>query len=208
MNIISEKKNARITLACPLPNESFYLACSGGIDSMVALDFLQRGGRKPKIIYFNHGTEHGAEAQKFVENKCVSFGLDLFIRTVVLEKDPRKSQEEYWRNERYNVFHNLNAPVITAHHLNDAIETWIFSSFHGQGKLIPVTNKNVIRPFLLTDKDSIEEWAANHDVTWIDDPSNGSRKYMRNIIRHDIVKHALTINPGMHKMLRKKYKGI
>ena len=69
---------------------------------------------------------------------------------------------------------------------------------------MPYSNKNVIRPFLLTSKDQITSWAKHHDVDYIDDPSNKSDKYMRNIVRHKILPHAFRINPGLRKVIRKK----
>ena len=193
-----------INLACNLPNEC-YLACSGGIDSMVALDFLLNGGRKPKIIYFNHQTEHGHEAEKFLRQRCIELSLDLTVKTLLSSSKPTGlSEEEFWRNERYNVFNNLGMHVITAHHLDDAVEWWLLSSMHGVPKLIPITNKNVIRPFLLTKKEDIKSWATRRDVRYVEDPSNESREHTRNIVRHDIVPHALKVNPGLHNVVARK----
>jgi hypothetical protein len=43
--------------------------------------------------------------------------------------------------------------------INDVAEWWIFSSLHGESKLIPFQNKNVVRPFLLNSRKQIENWA-------------------------------------------------
>ena len=39
------------------------LACSGGRDSMSALEFLVRGRREVTVAYFNHSTPHGEDAE-------------------------------------------------------------------------------------------------------------------------------------------------
>jgi tRNA(Ile)-lysidine synthase len=113
--------------------------------------------------------------------------------------------------------------VITAHHLDDVLEWWIFSCLHGEGKIIPYkvynthpykarqSNHCIIRPFLLTDKHSFTKWALrkfdNPEPTWwMDDPSNDNTSFKRNYIRHNVVKHAEEINPGIRKVLRKKIK--
>lgn len=193
-----------IHLACNIPKDNFFLACSGGVDSMVALDFLLKGKRRPNLLYVNHGTEHGKEAEAFVHRRAVELSLSTRIWNIA-PRPAHLSEEEHWRNERYKVFHAFPEPVITAHHLDDAVEWWIMSALHGNPRLTPVTNKNVIRPFLFTPKQELRDWAARHDVSWIEDPTNATGEHARNVVRHEIMKHALTINPGLHKTVRKLY---
>ena len=38
----------------------------------------------------------------------------------------------------------------------------------------------------------------------MEDPSNTDIKYMRNYIRHVMMPNALRVNPGLHKVLKKK----
>ena len=47
-----------------------YLACSGGPDSMAILDFLRKGNREVTVLHFNHGTEHGNQADEFLTDFC------------------------------------------------------------------------------------------------------------------------------------------
>ena len=89
--------------------------------------------------------------------------------------------------------------------IHKIIETWIMSSLHGTGKVIPFRRaSNIYRPFLMTEKRSIKRYAEKHQVSWIEDPSNSSTHYMRNYVRKHIVPHALKVNPGLRKVLRKK----
>ena len=53
-----------------VPKGDFGLACSGGVDSMAILDFLINGRYNPHVLYFNHNTEHGDEAEKFITDYC------------------------------------------------------------------------------------------------------------------------------------------
>lgn len=196
-------------LTTSIPQNCF-VACSGGIDSMVLLDFVQnarkgQGKTLPSVVYFNHGTAHGKEAEAFVRAECKERNLELIVKNIASEKRSEDSWEEYWRNERYDVFNSLPGTVLTAHHLNDAVEWWVFTSLHGCGKLIPTVNQNVSRPLLATSKDEIISWANRKDVRFINDPSNESRKYARNIIRHDIMFYALKVNPGLETVVRKMY---
>ena len=100
-------------------------------------------------------------------------------------------------------FHSFNMPIVTGHNLDDVIEWFLFSSIHGQGKIIPYNNKNVIRPFISTSKYSLENWCNRKEVPFLIDPGNADRKFMRSIIRHDIMPHARIVNPGVEKTFRK-----
>lgn len=180
------------------------VACSGGVDSMAVLSFLSRRKTLPEVAYFNHGTEHSKATQRFVENYCLSHRLTLHIGKISRDKDKRESMEEYWRNERYSFLHSLDQPVITAHNLDDCIETWIFTGLHGNPRTIAYSNKNVIRPFLTTPKSDMIDWCQRNSVTWAEDISNLDVKYSRNRIRHNIIPEAMVINPGLHKVIKKK----
>ena len=181
------------------------VACSGGIDSMVVVDFLLKGKRKVKLAYFNHDTFHSQKAQDFVETFAKENRLPLFIGRVKGTKG-RRSMEEFWRDERYNFLHSLQEDfIITCHHLDDAVETWVMSSLHGQGKLIPhKRGNNIFRPFLMTSKKSIKEYAERKEIKWIEDPSNQQGKYMRNYVRNTMMPHILKVNPGIRTTIRKK----
>lgn len=185
--------------------DKIYVACSGGVDSMVALDFLVRGGRFPAVLFFDHGTIESAKAKKFLTNHCQINNFDLKVGEVSRPINTNESKEEYWREMRYEFFSNfIDGTIVMAHHLDDVIETWIFSSLNGNPKIIPYRRNNIIRPFLLNTKKDIQEWAKKKYVTYIEDESNKDLKYARNRIRHRIVPEALLINKGLHKVIRKK----
>jgi tRNA(Ile)-lysidine synthase len=192
-----------IKLLGKVPN-SIYVACSGGVDSMAALSFLNNGKRNVKVAHFDHGTIHASDAQSFVEKYCDDQGLELELGTITRSRTKDESREEFWRNERYRFFKTLESPVITAHHLNDVAEWWVFSSLHGESKLIPYSNDTVLRPFLLTTKSELIRWAKHRAVPHVTDPSNKNLVYMRNRIRHKIIPQCLKVNPGLEKVLRKK----
>lgn len=189
-----------IKLLVPLPKK-ITIACSGGVDSMAVVDFLKRK-HDVTLAYFNHGTEHGYKAFKFVAEYCTDNHLPMMFGVCRSEKDPKESQEEYWRRERYDFFKDLG-PVITCHHLDDCVETYIWSSLHGTPKVIPMIRNNVLRPFLTTRKDEFKNWCIRHDVPWIEDESNQDTKYMRNYIRNVMMPQALHVNPGLHTLVKK-----
>lgn len=177
-----------------------WVACSGGVDSIAVVDFLSKN-HKVNIMFFDHGTQTSKDAREFLLDNYYDI---VSIGELNRDKKPSESWEEYWRNQRYEWFHSFDVPIITCHHLDDCVETWIWSSLNGTGKIIPYANNNVIRPFRLNRKTEFTNWARRHSVQWIEDSSNEDTKYMRNFIRHEIMPKALVVNPGLHKVVRKK----
>jgi tRNA(Ile)-lysidine synthase len=181
------------------------IAVSGGPDSMAVLDFLSRSKRDILVLYFNHGTDHAKDAEHLVTDYCGLKNIPYSIGNISRDKYKDESQEEYWRNERYSFFHNwCNYKVVTCHHLDDAVETWVFTSLHGNPMLIPYKRDNFLRPLLTTRKDNLVTWCDRKKVPYIIDPSNNNTDYMRNFIRHILLPNALVVNPGLHKVVKKK----
>lgn len=172
---------------------------------MVLLDFLSKK-HEVDVAFFDHGTSASAIAKEFLIDTCYKRELKLTIGVIdKANTNPKLSPEEHWRIERYK-FLSQFPMVATAHHLDDVAETWIWSSLHGTSSLIPYRRVNVIRPLLLTQKSELVQWAENKGVKYVDDASNSDVKYTRNYIRHELMKHALVVNPGLHTMIRKKLK--
>jgi len=190
-----------IKLLTPLPR-SLTVAFSGGIDSVAAVDFLRRS-HVVTCAFFHHRTENSTKAHQFVTQFCQERNLSLVVGILYKDKPKNKSIEEHWRDERYKFFDNFGT-VVTAHHLDDCIETYLFSAMHGEPKLIPMTRKNVIRPFLTTSKLDFFNWVMRKDLPFCHDTSNDDDKYMRNYIRKHVVPHAFKVNPGIDKVIKKK----
>jgi tRNA(Ile)-lysidine synthase len=187
-----------------IPNQCT-VAFSGGVDSVAVVDFLLNGKKQVELAFFHHGTKTSDEAQFFVEQFADRRCLKLKIGNITRHKSPEESQEEYWRNERHKFFSSFTNQVITAHHLDDAVETWIFTSLHGESRLIPYSSGNVVHPFLITPKSEFVSWCERKRLSWMEDDSNNDLRFMRNLIRHRIIPEALRVNPGLHKVIKKKY---
>lgn len=195
-----------IKLLGKIPRQTIWVACSGGVDSVVAVDFLRRC-HDVGIAFFHHGTPTSEEALDFLTTHKQFSGLTIAIDYCKKEKPPELSQEEFWRNERYNFLEKLSEPVITAHHLDDAIETYIWRMCNGRSDTIPYKRNNIIRPFLITPKKELINWANKNNLFWCEDKSNNDISYTRNYIRKNVVHHLLEVNPGLPKIIVKKYTG-
>ena len=92
-----------IRLACKIPMK-VVLACSGGRDSMSALEFLLNGKREVELAYFDHKTSHGSEASAFVWDTAFQLGLTAHVGYALTDREKKESQEAYWHRERHNFF--------------------------------------------------------------------------------------------------------
>lgn len=183
-----------------LPRE-LTVAFSGGVDSLAVVDFLKRN-HKVHCAFYHHGTENSELAQKVVREYCKSNKLTLTEGYLKSSKPKTESWEEFWRNQRYGFLAQFPY-VVTAHHLDDCVETYLWSSLHGNPKIVLPKHKNVYRPFLTTTKDQLVYWCRKHTLEWAEDTSNQSELYTRNYVRKHLVPVALKVNPGLHKVVKK-----
>lgn len=180
------------------------IAVSGGIDSMAVLDFLRRS-RDVVVLHYNHGTPYAPKAEALVRAYCMQHKLTIVIGRCNEEMPAGVSKEAWWRDQRYKFFTEATSlPIVTAHHLDDQVENWIFTSMNGNPFLIPHTRDQFIRPFITTEKNDFTLWCVRKGVPTIDDPTNDDTKYRRNYIRHTMMPHVLAINPGIKKTIKKK----
>ena len=181
------------------------VACSGGVDSMSIVNFLLEGKRKVNLAFFNHDTVNSRRAQDFLQEFSEIKKLKLDIGRPTQTKGKR-SLEEYWRDERYNFFNSVESEfLITCHHLDDCVETWLMSCIHGQGKLIPYKRgENIYRPFLMTTKSTLKQYAKSRNLSWSEDQSNTHTNFMRNHVRINMMPAVLKVNPGIRTTIRKK----
>ena len=192
-----------ISIHQKIPN-SVAIAVSGGIDSMAVLDFLRRS-REVVALHYNHATEYAPKAESLVREYCEKHSIPLIVGYLREEMPSGVSKEMWWREHRYSFFKEAtDKTIITAHHLEDVVEGWVFSSMHGNPFLIPSQRDNFVRPFLTTEKNDFISWCENKGVPFIEDPSNKDTKYMRNYIRNVMMENVLHINPGIKKTIKKK----
>jgi tRNA(Ile)-lysidine synthase len=182
-------------------DKPIYVAVSGGVDSMVALSLFLQKEMSVSVLHFNHNTDYGNMAEPFVRDFCNSRGIPFHCG-----RYPKgKATEKSWRDARYSFFDSFtDKPIITCHHLNDAVEWWLFTALRGQPRLIPTVRGNYYRPFMLTPKVEFINFAKRKGIDWLEDVSNAGLDYDRNYIRNEVVPVVKRINPGLEKTIFKK----
>lgn len=190
-----------IHLATQLPHKCA-VAVSGGIDSMALLDFMTRNPKRDiTALHFNHGTSHADRFEEFVIDHCKKRDIKLITGKI----EQVGHTEKFWRDERYKFYNIYNGPILLGHNLNDAVEWWIFTSMTGNPRLIPTERDNFLRPFLLTSRAQIEQYASERVIPHIEDPSNTDIRYTRNRIRHKVLPELLQVHSGLFTTIKNLY---
>lgn len=188
-------------------NRLICVAVSGGIDSMVLLDFMIKSQGKENVlaVHFVHEHDDSAEeSHSFVSRYCSDNRIALHVKKQTNVYDGG-SIEKYWRDGRQEMYNEINADVATGHHLDDAVEWYLFTSFRGDAKVMPYRTGNRIKPFIHSKKEDFYEYAAKNSVPYIEDQTNFDSEFgARNAIRNKILPEVLKVNPGIYKVVKKK----
>jgi len=186
---------------CKTLPKTLYVAFSGGVDSVVLATLALKLKRNVRLAFFHHGNAYADVEYQFAQQFATQRGLHLEVAgmpTVV------RNREHEWRHARYEFFQSLPHPVATGHHLDDAVEWYLMTCLKGEGHYMLYQNNNVFRPMLLQRKETIQHYAEENGLTWIDDPSNHDVDFAtRNRVRHLLLPQCLEINPGLHETVRR-----
>ena len=89
--------------------------------------------------------------------------------------------------------------LVTAHHLDDNIETMLMHFFRGTGVhglrgMLPKQG-NIVRPLLFARKQELKQFATANKLNWVEDSSNALDKYSRNYFRNQLIPLVQKIYP-------------
>ena len=192
-----------------LKDKKLLLAVSGGVDSMVLLDLFYKLRFDICVVHCNfqlRGKESDAD-EMLVRETCQDSYIPYFIEsfdTLEFANENKLSIQLAARKLRYDWFQEIISLgfdyVLTAHHLDDNVETFLINFTRGTGLEgltgIPAQNGNIIRPLLPFSREEIENYAQANQIQWREDSSNASDKYFRNKLRHNIVPTLKELNTG------------
>ena len=200
-----------------LENSKLLLATSGGIDSMVMVHLLRQMNCSIALVHCNfqlRGVESFGD-QNFIQEYAAANEIPLFFTqfdTEAFANDFKLSTQIAARELRYNWFYELLETenydyILTAHHADDNIETFLINLSRGTGLEglvgIPVQNDKIIRPLLPFSREEIVEYAKENNIQWREDSSNASDKYLRNKVRHHLVPLLKELNPQFMESFQK-----
>ncbi len=202
--------------------ETCWIAYSGGLDSLVLLHVLASIQDKIKTklvaVHINHGISKDADLWvKHCQDKCASYAIELQTFSIDLSDKSDKGTEAFAREKRYEVLGNLISShdlLLTAHHMDDQLETILLQLLRGSGPdgLVGMPQARefskgiLLRPLIDYSREEIHDYALSESLSWVEDESNKSNKYDRNFLRNKIIPELLTRWPGALKTVQRAAK--
>lgn len=202
----------------PTQKTHFYIAISGGVDSVV-LSFLMHTLKCNCTLLHCNFHLRGAESDRdaeFVKSWAKKLDWNLHIQdfdTLQIANSTKKGIEETARELRYDWFREMAKsksssnpdPILVAHHANDNIETLLQKLFRGTGLaglhgILPISD-NILRPLLFAKRNEILAFANANKLQWIEDSSNTDIHYSRNFLRQDIIPQLKTYFPNWENVM-------
>lgn len=189
---------------------------SGGRDSVALLKALcvLRDKKKSPIdsilaLHVHHSLSSNANKwARFCRQTAEDLNVDFKVAYVRV-KSKGEGVEAAARKVRYEAIfkaaHSFNADmVMTAHHQDDRLETFLIQWMRGAGveglATFPVTRSvgevKLVRPLMRLPRALLERYLQLTELSWVDDESNDDTAYLRNAIRHEVLPVMEAIRPG------------
>ncbi len=182
------------------PIDRLVLAFSGGLDSCVLLHLLSLCPSNFKILiwHVNHGLlANAADMEGFCQGIANQYNFEFMVSHLHLNSK-ESNLEAKARNARYAVFEktlNKKECLLTAHHADDQVETFLLNSLRGSGNagLRGIAsyksegNFRMLRPLLNVGRAELVQYADQIKLKWFEDPSNQSDRFDRNYLRNQVI---------------------
>jgi len=194
------------------------IAYSGGPDSSALLELACRlraarvpGFSRLRAVHVDHGLQPAAPGWVVhCTQQCARLAVDLTISPVQVART--RGIEDGARRARYAALAAAAQQckayaVMTAHHADDDIETFLLQWLRGAGPdglagiaaeraLGPV---RLLRPLLAVERSEIGAYLERHQIPSVEDPSNQDPRFARNALRLFVVPQLARIRSGFRK---------
>ena len=205
-----------------LKDKKLLIAISGGIDSVVLTHLLLALKCNISLAHCNfhlRNIESNLD-ETFVKKIATKLHINYFttsFETEKIAKEKKESTQITARNLRYQWFQEISKKnnfdyILTAHHADDNLETFLINLTRGSGLEgftgIPEINGNIVRPLLKFSRAEILNFAEENSISWREDKSNASAKYVRNKIRHKVLPILKGINPSLLETFSKTIENL
>lgn len=198
------------------------LAVSAGVDSVVLCHLFNQTKLNFGIAHCNFKLRNRAadEDEAFVAKLAQKLAIPFFSTAFDTQAYARKEKisiQMAARALRYEWLENIRQQfdfqyIVTAHHLNDSIETFFYNFAKGAGirglQGISAQNGYLIRPLIFATKQDILDFAHANHILFREDASNQEDKYARNKIRHRVLPVFQGLNPKFEQTARENLEHI
>jgi tRNA(Ile)-lysidine synthase len=191
------------------------VALSGGADSTALLLAARAWARNAAAtivaVHVDHGLDPGSrERAEGAEAMARQLGLPCTTARIHIVRRRRESWEEAARRMRYESLATLASQtsagaVLTAHHLDDQVETLLIRMRQGSGLFglagIRESWRGFLRPFLSLRRGDLLAIVEEAGIEPLRDPSNENLGFVRNWVRHRVLPRLLQESPGLAQSL-------
>lgn len=189
------------------------LAVSGGIDSVVMAHLFSAAGFNIGIAHCNFQLrENDADLDSAFVSELASHLKVPFhhvkFKTTTYAEEKKISIQMAARDLRYRWLRKIKEEfgydqIAVAHHKSDTVETVLINMLRGTGiaglhGILPKRD-DIIRPLLYLTREDIEHIANICKITYREDLSNRSSKYLRNKLRNEVIPILKEINPDLEQ---------
>ena len=196
------------------------LACSGGVDSMVLADLMHKSSVVFEIAHCNFALrEEDSDADEafvaqYSKEKGIPFHTQKFdtknhanTQGVSIQMAARELRYTWF--EALKITHEFDG-VLTAHHLDDQLETFLINFGRGSGLkgLRGIASDHIIRPLIDISKADIVRYAKDHKLVWREDVSNAKDDYLRNALRHHVIPAWKKMRPNLLQQTQKSLQNL
>ena len=191
------------------------IGVSGGRDSVVLCELFFQADIAFAIAHcnFNLRGDESDQDEIFAKNLAENYAVKLHKKscdTKAYALENGISIQMAARDLRFSWFKELiekngYTSYATAHHQDDAVETYLINQIRGTGiaRLHGILPKigQLIHPLLFASREDIDIFVKQNHLSFREDGSNSSTKYMRNKIRHQLIPLLAEINPQINQVL-------
>lgn len=181
------------------------IGLSGGPDSLFLLHLLASLQKTHAIHLIAAHLDHewraeSAQEALFCAAACAQLGIP-FVTQKISELNTtitaNGSKEQYARRMRRHFFEHVKYThsadyIALAHHAQDQQETFFIRLIRGATATgiaaMRPQHGPYIRPLLETNKSDILTYLHNHGISYLTDPTNASSDFLRNRIRHTVLR--------------------
>ncbi len=203
-------------------NDKLLIAISGGMDSVVLTDAIRVLGYSFGLAHVNfqlRGTESDGDAD-FVRSLAKKLGVAFHYFTFDTNSHCQQtglSIQVAAREARYTWLEKVCKEedydyILTAHHLDDNVETFLLNFLRGTGAVgvagIPPVRGKVTRPLLSTTRHDLVTYAKESQLLWREDSSNKKDDYKRNYLRHHVIPHLQQLQPAWGEVMRNNFEHL
>lgn len=197
--------------------DRYVIALSGGLDSAVLAHALavsrERHGKSLLAVHVDHQLHpESASWNDYCRKLAGTLGIEFVAETVSVDPAGGGGLEAAARSARYSALARHTADgdwLLSAHHRNDQAETLLLNLMRGSGPaglagiglLTRFAAGWLVRPLIDVSRDALQAYAAEHELCWIDDPSNEDLRFDRNYLRHEVLPELDQRWPGVVERL-------